>query len=96
MIKPEMPTTMNITFQYKSDPNYDFISRMVNINFENEREKDIKSGQGFIIKAPKGIKKDIKLQDGIFSSRYGSNSLTDADSYSGKYRCKCGQKRGSL
>lgn len=96
MIKPEIPATMNMSIQYKSDPNYDFISKMVNINFEEEREKDIKSGKGFIIKAPKGIKKDIKLQDGIFSSRYGSNSLTDADSYSGKYRCKCGHKRGSM
>jgi hypothetical protein len=66
------------------------------IDLDKQREIDIKSGKGFIITAPKGIKNDIKNQDGIFSSRYGSNSITDTDSFSGRYRCKCGLKRGSI
>ena len=89
-------TNMNVSLHYPYDDKFDYTVRLERINMDKQREIDIKSGRGFIITAPKGIKKDVKNQDGIFSNRFGSNSIADADSYSGRYRCNCGLKRGSI
>lgn len=86
----------NIVLQYPFNDKYDYRTQLERINLDEEREKNIRNGKGFIISAPKGIKKDIKNQDGIFSSRYGSNSISDVDSFNGRYRCRCGLKRGSI
>ena len=85
-----------IRLVYPQSDLFDYRTRLERIDMDAERVKDIKSGKGFIISAPQGIKKDIKNQDGIFSSRYGSNSISDVDSFNGRYRCKCGMKRGSI
>lgn len=88
--------SMNVVLEYPHNDKFDYETRLVRLNLDEERIADIKSGRGFIISAPKGIKKDIKHQDGIFSSRYGSNSISDVDSFTAGYRCKCGMKRGSV
>lgn len=85
----------NIRLQYPYDFKYEYRTELKTMNLDRMREQDIMSGKGFIIKAPQGIKKDIKLQSGIFSSRYGS-TLNDVDSFNGKYRCKCGFTRGAI
>lgn len=87
---------VSIQLQYPYNDMFDYITRMELINLDKQKDEDLKTGKGFIITASKGLKKDIKNQDGIFSSRFGSNSIADEDSYTGRYRCKCGAKRGSM
>lgn len=95
-IPKHVPQQLNFRTQYPDNPYYEYRTKIQKIDFDERRVEDIKSGKGFIISAPKGIKKDVKNQDGIFSSRYGSNSIVDTDPYSTKYRCKCGHKTGSI
>jgi len=87
---------INITLEYPFNDKYEYTTRLNRFNMDQRRVQKIKSGKGFIISAPNGLKKDIKNQDGIYSSRYGSNSISDTDSFSGLYRCKCGNTRGSI
>lgn len=86
---------INITLQYPRNDLYDYKTQLCCINLDEAREEDIISGKGFIIDEPKSIKKDIKTQGGIFSTRYGS-TLQDADSFMDRYRCDCGYTRGSI
>jgi len=86
----------NIRLQYPYNDKFDYETCLERLDLDKQREQNIRTGRGFIISAPKGIKKDIKNQDGIFSSRYGSNSISDVDSFNGRYRCRCGMKRGSI
>jgi hypothetical protein len=59
------------------------------IDLDDERRHDVSNGNGFIISAPKAIKDDIKDDNGIFSSRYGT-TLQDISPFEERYRCKCG------
>jgi hypothetical protein len=95
-LNPEKSQEINITLEYPYNDSYDYTTRLERINLDKQKNEDIIKGKGFIISAPKSIKKDVKNQDGIFSSRYGSNSINDTDSFNGRYRCKCGLKRGSF
>ena len=79
----------------KHNDKFDYTTELVRIDLDKAREDDIRNGKGFIIDEPKSIKKDIKLQDGIFSNRYGS-TLSDDDSFIDRYRCDCGLTRGSI
>ena len=83
----------NLTYPYSDK--FEYHTRIERINLDETRINDLKSGPHFIIGAPKGIKNDVKLQNGIFSNRFGS-TISDVDSFSGKYRCKCGHTRGSI
>lgn len=85
---------INFSLEYPYNDLFDYETQLERIDLDKERSDDIKSGKGFIIDAPKSIKKDVKLQQGIFSNRYG-NTLHDADSYNGKYRCDCGFTKGA-
>ena len=87
--------SLNINLKYPYNDVYEYTTSLERINLDKEREKDIMNGKGFFIKAPRSIKKDIKLQDGIFSNRYGS-TLQDVDSFIDRYRCDCGLMRGSI
>lgn len=87
---------INVNLHYPHNDKYVYTTSLETLDMDKTRVEDIRSGKGFIISAPKGIKKDIKSQDGIFSSRYGSNSIADIDSFNGRYRCKCGITRGSI
>ena len=82
-------------FEYPYNDNFDYQTYIERIDMDAVRKEDIMTGKGFVISEPKGIKKDIKLQNGIYSSRYGS-TLSDVDSFNGKYRCQCGALRGSI
>ncbi len=93
---PNDEKQINVKVTYPHDEKFDFKTELVRINLDKEREQDIQNGKGFIITEPKGIKKDIKLSNGIFSSLYGSNSISDVDSFNGRYRCRCGNRRGSI
>lgn len=94
--KNVMKNEMHVNLTYPYDENYEYETQLVRINFDEEREKDIRSGRGFIITGSNNIKKDIKNRDGIFSDRFGSNSISDSDSFTYRYSCKCGARKGSL
>ena len=86
----------DISFNYPYSPDYYYQAKLAIINMDDEREKDLREGRGFIIKGSNNIKKDIRNKEGIFDIRYGSNSISDSDSFSYRYKCKCGAKRGSI
>lgn len=88
-------SNLKISLQYPHNDKFDYTTELVRIDLDKAREDDIRMGKGFIIDEPKSIKKDIKLQDGIFSNRYGS-TLSDDDSFIDRYRCDCGLTRGSI
>lgn len=96
MQKETNDTPINVVLQYPYNDKFDYTTELARIDLDKRRVANIRNGKGFVISAPKGIKKDIKNQDGIFSSRYGSNSISDVDSFNGRYRCRCGMKRGSI
>lgn len=83
---------------YPHSPEFSYESYIEIINYDEECEIDLKTGNGFII-APSGrnIKKDIRAEDGIFSSRFGQ-TLADTNPYMDKYKCRCreGGLRGRI
>lgn len=83
-------------YSYPQSDEYEYMTILERLDLDNERIKDIKSGNGFIIKPPKGLKKDIRNQDGIYSFRFGAPSVMDADSFTDRYRCLCGEKISTL
>lgn len=74
------------------DDEFELISLLEPINLDDEKKNDIYSGNGFIVSAPKSIKKDIKDPDGLFSTKFGQR-LGDANPYSDRFRCQCGKMR---
>lgn len=90
-----MREKVKINVSYPYDPGYDYITRLEKINMDIERETDIIRGSGFIVSAPKGIVKDIKEMNGIFSPKYGQ-SLSDINPFIDRYRCKCGNLKSRV
>ena len=88
-------SSVNINLTYPYSDKYEYRTYLERIDLDAERIKDLRSGKGFIIESSRSIKTDVKSQMGIFSSRFGS-TMSDIDSFNGKYRCKCGLTRGSL
>lgn len=80
---------------YPYSKDYIYHTRLTHINLNKERDKDLRSGKGFIINSTLNIKKDINQEVGIFSSRYGSNMM-DTNPYANNYRCKCGNLYGTI
>ena len=85
--------SVNLTYPYSDT--YEYETRLTKINLDEERIKDFKTGKGFPIQSSRNIKTDVRNQLGIFSSRFGS-TMSDVDSFNGKYRCKCGFTKGSI
>ena len=77
---------VNLTYPYSDE--YEYETRLERINLDKEREHDLLTDNGFIIRPPHGIKKDLKDPNGIFSSRYGQ-TLKDISPYANRYRCTC-------
>lgn len=81
---------INVTTHYPYSEQYVYETCLEILNLDQERIKDVTSGNGFIISAPRAlIKNDIKEDNGIFSSKYGQ-TLQDISPYGNRYRCKCG------
>lgn len=81
---------INIKYQYPYDPEYEFTARMERIDLDAERELDIRTGNGFIVSEPQGIKKDLKARNGIFSSKFGPNLNDKSGPFQDQYKCECG------
>jgi hypothetical protein len=77
------------TMQYPDDPMYMYFTQLEKINLDLEMEKDIREGRGFICSAARGIKKDLKDPNGIFSSKFGQ-TLGDQNPFIDRYKCECG------
>lgn len=81
------------TYPYSKD--YQYITKMVRINMDDERIADISADNGFIIGPPKGIKKDLKSPDSIFSSKFGQ-TLKDMNPFADRYKCECGHLKSAI
>lgn len=86
---------INVITRYPNSEQYEYETCMEILNMDQERIKDITSGNGFIVSAAKAIKDDLKDDNGIFSTKYGQ-TLQDANPYGNRYRCKCGHLMNKL
>lgn len=96
VIEDEIPSKkVNINAHYPASETYEYDISLVRLNLDNEREKDINTNNGFIITKRQNIKKDLKSDDSIFSSKYGK-TMQDANAFENRYSCKCGHYQGGL
>lgn len=87
---------LKLNFNYINNDEFDFLTMLSRINLDKAREESILSGNGFIIRTPnQNIKKALREDDGIFSSRFGQ-SLQDVNLFVDRYRCKCGSLTGRI
>lgn len=71
-------------------PKYRYESRIKVIDFDKECEEDLIRGTGFLITKKQDIKKDVRSNDSIFSSRYGLQ-IDDMTPFGDVYKCECGR-----
>lgn len=84
---------VEVKYQFPNNPEWIYYTEFPRIDFDKEKERDIQSGNGFVISSPKAtIKKDVNNDDGIFSRKFGQR-LGDASPYIDRYRCNCGTIR---
>lgn len=86
---------MNVNLTYPNNPQYTYETRLKKINLDEERINDLRTGKGFIVTAPKSIKKDLKDFDSIYSRRFGP-TLQDINPFENRYKCKCGHLQGRV
>lgn len=87
---------IKISYSYPNNPDFDYISYLERINFDEEMKEDIRTGNGFIIHSPKGsLKKDIKNEDGIYSPKFGQR-LGDLNPFMDRWRCACGKWKSRM
>lgn len=79
----------NFNLSYPYSDEYEYVTRLIRLNLDEERKKSIIDGKGFIISRPQSIKKDIKDENSIFSSKFGQ-TLQDMNPFADKYKCACG------
>lgn len=84
---------LEIKTRYPNNPNYTFETRLERLDLDKEREKDLISANGFIVSPTNGIKKDLKDENSIFSSKFGNN-LSDLNQFANRFRCNCGMTYG--
>lgn len=67
------------------------------IDFEKRMEEDVESGNGFIIKDKLGLdkQKTTRLDDGIYSPKYGS-IWGDENAFEELYACECGHLKAKM
>ena len=81
--------TLDLNVSYPYDPDFDYSTRLVRLNLDKEREEDIKNDRGFIVDPTQGVKKDVKNEYSIFSSKFGQ-TIKDINPFGNRYRCECG------
>lgn len=86
---------INVNAHYPHSNEYEYRVRLERLNLDQERIKDIASGNGFIISKKQNVRKDIKSENGIFSSKFGP-TLHDNDPFINRYKCQCGHLMGAL
>lgn len=86
---------LNIITKQPVSEDFEYQTKLEILDLDKEREYGIIYGRDFFIRESQAIKKDIKSDQSIFSSKYGA-SVLDQDAFKDKYRCKCGHLRGAL
>lgn len=81
--------SISVNLSYPHNDEFDIFTRFEIIDFDKEREKDLMTGNGFVVSDFQGIKKDLRDPNGIFSKRYGQ-TLKDLNPYADRYKCDCG------
>lgn len=84
-----------VHLNYPMNEEYDYFTKLERINLDKSCSIDLSNGHGFIIGSPQSINKQVKAEDGIFSSKFG-RSLQDPDPYANRYSCKCGFTQGAF
>lgn len=79
--------SVNITYPYSDE--YEYETRLERINFDDEKDIDLLTNNGFIVSDSNGIKKDLKDPNSIFSPKFGQ-TLKDLNPFANRYRCECG------
>lgn len=80
----------NQTLDEQGRPKYRYESKIVPIDFDQECREDLAKGTGFLITKKQDIKKDVRSDDSIFSSKYGLQ-IDDMTPFGDVYKCKCGK-----
>lgn len=80
---------LNVTLTYPESDEFVYETFLERLDLDKEREDDITKDNGFIISDPKGLKKDLKDPNGMFSPKYGQ-SLKDVNPFGNRYKCECG------
>ena len=84
-----------VRLHYPYSEEYEFETKLVKLNLDDERKRDLASNNGFIISEPQSIKKDLKNPNGIFSTKFGQ-TLQDVNAYANRYKCNCGHLEGKI
>lgn len=85
--------SVNITYPYSDE--YEYETTLERINFDDERDIDLLTNNGFIVSDSNGIKKDLKDPYSIFSPKFGQ-SLKDLNPFANRYRCNCGKTQHKI
>ena len=88
-----MPMSVNVTYPYSDE--YEYETVLERINFDDERDIDLLTNNGFIVSDSQGIKKDLKDPNSIFSPKFGQ-TLKDLNPFANRYRCDCGKTQHKI
>ena len=88
-----MSISVNVTYPYSDE--YEYETRLERINFDDEKDIDLLTNNGFIVSDSQGIKKDLKDPKSIFSPKFGQ-TLKDLNPFANRYRCDCGQTQHKI
>lgn len=80
--------SVNVTYPFSDE--YEYETTLERINFDDERDMDLLTNNGFIVSDSHGIKKDLKDPLSIFSPKFGQ-TLKDLNPFANRYRCDCGR-----
>lgn len=87
----------NVEINVTAPKGITYETRLVRLNLDKEREKDLKSGKGFIVSEPdddkKAIDNGIKDKYSIYGSFF-MKTIQDPDAYTDRYSCECGMLQG--
>ena len=87
---------LNMNIRLHHSPNESWKTTMEILDLDKLRIEGISKGRDFIISEPQTVKKDLKSDSSIFSSKYGASISDDKDAYKDRYRCECGHYTGRL
>ena len=85
--------SVNVTYPYSEE--YEYETTLERINFDDEKDIDLLTNNGFIVSDSNGIKKDLKDPYSIFSPKFGQ-TLKDLNPFANRYRCECGQTQHKI
>lgn len=86
---------VSIKTHYPFSEDYEYEVQLVRINLDEEKKNDLMTNNGFEITKRQNLRKDLKSDEGIFSSKFG-RTLQDMNAFANRYKCKCGHYEGKL